>query len=253
MHILILTSSACIFYNNSFTSCWLSFLAMISFTLSKISAVRLNCGTLCVNVWRTVESWTFTHQPERLWKDSRTIQCFLYLFSSVHLFACREFFQRTSHSPLQTNETETWQDVQVKSVDEWKLKRFIANWFTTGVMLCDRACKPVCDRRSCPLGCSSIQVWAESQNHSRWHLSNVFVSQSQPQVVILIQHDLLQPLLSHPTGLKADRESNRALQTVSKRGRLLFAKANTKMCHCEWNFSPMQIDTQNECFVEEWS
>lgn len=31
---------------------------------------------------------------------------FLYLFSGVHLFAGREFFQRTSHSPVQMNETE---------------------------------------------------------------------------------------------------------------------------------------------------
>lgn len=34
----------------------------------------------------------------------------LYLFSSVHLFAGREFFERASHSPVPTNEMETEKD-----------------------------------------------------------------------------------------------------------------------------------------------
>lgn len=60
----------------------------------------------------------------------------------------------------------------------------------------------------------SVYVWVERQMLSRWHLSDVFVSQSQPQVIILIQHYLLQSRLSHPTGLETDKEGMSGLHTV---------------------------------------
>ena len=70
-----------------------------------------------------------------------------------------------------------------------------------------------------------VYVRLERQRHSLRHLSDVFVSQSQPQVVILIQNYLLQSRLSHPAGLKTVREGKTALQSFV----VLFAKENSEI------------------------
>lgn len=80
--------------------------------------------------------------------------CVLYLLSSVHLFASREFFQRTSHSPVLTNKMDTRKECHEKSV-EWKRRKFSLRWLTIGVaelFACNRG-KYLCWRL--PKECSS--------------------------------------------------------------------------------------------------
>lgn len=97
----------------------------------------------------------------------------LYLFSSVHLLASREFFQRSSHSAADRR--------QKVKVPLWSgsLELTGPGWF---------------------------------QQHSRRHLSNVLVPEGHPQVVIFVQHDLFHPCLPHPAGLKSEREAPEAAE-----------------------------------------
>lgn len=65
------------------------------------------------------------------------------------------------------------------------------------------------------------------------------MSQSEPQVVILIQHDVLHSLFSHPTGLKTGRERGKFVS----RG-LLLVRVETKLINKD-----IAIDVCCQCDV----
>lgn len=62
------------------------------------------------------------------------------------------------------------------------------------------------------------------------------MSQSEPQVIVLIQHDVLRSLFSHPAGLKAGRERG---QFVSHS--LLLGRAETKLINKDTAISKEEL------------
>lgn len=105
----------------------------------------------------------------------------LYLFSSVHLFAGREFLEWASHSSVRSETQrghvkEKVLSILSKHVSDSRDRSFV--W---------------------------LHLWAGGESHLRRHLSDVLMSQTQPQIVILVQHYLLHPGFSHPAGLKPHR------------------------------------------------
>lgn len=63
------------------------------------------------------------------------------------------------------------------------------------------------------------------------------MSQSEPQVIILIQHDVLRSRFSHPAGLKAGRERGQFVLHS-----LLLGRAETKLINKD-----VAIDEKHNC------